>query len=92
MQPLETISAQMGNKVLGPGTHAIDIQGFESWHDATTITGATINGVVLNAAALALTHFPSGQTFPNGKLFLFASTDEVTSITVGAGLINAIRA
>ena len=91
MQPLETISAFAGNKILGPGTHAIKIQGFMSRDAATTITGAVINGETLNAAGLAVSHFPIGTTFLVGELFLFAGTDKVTSITVGAGSITAIK-
>lgn len=93
MNGIETLSASLGNKVLLAGTHNINIRGFESWDDETTITGATINGVEMDATDLAESHFPSGQKFGNGKLFLFASTDEVSSITVGTGgVINAIKA
>ena len=57
---------------------------------ATTITGAVINGETLNAAGKAVI-FPTGTTFLVGELFLFAATDKVTSITVGAGSITAIK-
>lgn len=80
----------MGNKILGAGEHTINIQGSVSRADGTTITGLTINDQELTDLT---GYWPEGTTFAAGELFLFASTDKVTAITVGEdGSINAIRA
>jgi len=89
MNGIETLSAKMGNKILAAGTHAIKIQGFIARVDDTTVTDLVVNGVTVSSPT---DYWPSGTTFASGELFLFAATDLITSITVGAGSVTVIRA
>lgn len=89
MTPLETLSAHMGNKILGVDTHDIRIRGFVAREDDTEVTGLTVGGDELTDLT---DYWPEGTTFAAGELFLFAATTEVTSITIAAGSVTAIRA
>ena len=87
----ERTSAMSGNKILASGTHAINLVGFVSRDDATTITGATINGVELDEEGLEK-YFPEGTTFYKTELFMFPNGESPSSITVGTGgSISVIR-
>jgi hypothetical protein len=88
MSSSERISARMGNKILGTGTHELKIIGFVAREDDTAISELTVNDEELED----LTDFwPESTTFKAGELFMFSDSLEVTSITIDAGSVTAIR-
>lgn len=91
--PTERMAARFGNRILAAGEHTINVAGFISRDDTTTITGATIKGVELDADGLEdAGYFPEGTVFYKTELFMFPEGEEPTAITVGGatGSISVI--
>lgn len=88
MSANERLSAHMGNKIIGPGTHDIKIVGFVPRDENLTITGLTVNGT---AITVFTDFWPENVVFLPGELFLFSDSLNVTSITIGAGSATVIK-